>query len=212
MLAEDFGGRVELGKAYYKALTASVRKNFKGKGVIASMEHCNDFMFLGTETISLGHVGSCSFITGDDFWCTDPSGDLMASFWLQGCHMVHCPYNSLWIGNFMRPDWDMFQSTHPCADFHAASRAISGGPVYVSDQVGQHNFKLLRSLVLPDGSILRCQYHALPTRDRLFDDPVHDGKTMLKVWNVNKYPGVVGLFNCQGGGWCGRARTNKSHS
>lgn len=57
MVAEDFGGRVELAKAYYKALTASVRKHFKGNGVIASMEHCNDFMYLGAETISLGRVG-----------------------------------------------------------------------------------------------------------------------------------------------------------
>lgn len=57
MLSEEFGGRVELPKAYYKALTASVRKHFKGNGVFASMEHCNDFMFLGTEAIALGRVG-----------------------------------------------------------------------------------------------------------------------------------------------------------
>lgn len=57
MLSENYGGRVELAKAYYKALTASVRKHFNGNGVIASMEHCNDFMFLGTEAISLGRVG-----------------------------------------------------------------------------------------------------------------------------------------------------------
>lgn len=80
----------------------------------------------------------------------------------------------------------MFQSTHPCAEFHAASRAISGGPIYVSDSVGKHNFQLLKRLVLPDGSILRCQYYALPTRDCLFEDPLHDGKTMLKIWNFNK--------------------------
>lgn len=57
MLSEDFGGRVELAKAYYKAITESVQKYFKGNGVIASMEHCNDFMFLGTQAISLGRVG-----------------------------------------------------------------------------------------------------------------------------------------------------------
>ncbi|GMY14904.1 galactinol--sucrose galactosyltransferase-like [Fagus crenata] len=205
MLSEEYGGRVELAKAYYKALTASVRKHFKGNGVIASMEHCNDFMFLGTEAIALGRVG-------DDFWCTDPSGDPNGTYWLQGCHMVHCAYNSLWMGNFIHPDWDMFQSTHPCAEFHAASRAISGGPIYVSDSVGKHNFKLLKSLVLPDGSILRCQYYALPTRDCLFEDPLHDGKTMLKIWNLNKYTGVLGIFNCQGGGWCPQSRRNKSAS
>ncbi|KAL9343097.1 hypothetical protein Peur_063528 [Populus x canadensis] len=202
MLCEDYGGRVDLAKAYYKALTASVRKHFKGNGVIASMEHCNDFMFLGTEAISLGRVG-------DDFWCTDPSGDPNGTFWLQGCHMVHCAYNSLWMGNFIHPDWDMFQSTHPCAEFHAASRAISGGPIYVSDSVGKHNFPLLKRLVLPDGSILRCNYYALPTRDCLFEDPLHDGNTMLKIWNLNKFTGVIGTFNCQGGGWCRETRRNK---
>lgn len=100
--------------------------------------------------------------------------------------MVHCAYNSVWMGNLIHPDWDMFQSDHPCADFHAASRAISGGPIYVSDSVGKHNFELLNKLVLPDGSILRCQHYALPTRDCLFQDPLHDGKTVLKIWNLNK--------------------------
>ncbi|KAJ1376653.1 Glycosyl hydrolases 36 [Sesbania bispinosa] len=205
MVSEEYGGRVELAKAYYNALTASVRKHFKGNGVISSMQQCNDFMFLGTETISLGRVG-------DDFWCTDPAGDPNGTYWLQGCHMVHCAYNSLWMGNFIHPDWDMFQSDHACAEFHAASRAMSGGPIYVSDSVGKHNFKLLKKLVLPDGSILRCQHYALPTRDCLFEDPLHDGKTMLKIWNLNKYTGVLGLFNCQGGGWCPVARRNKNAS
>jgi hypothetical protein len=136
--------------------------------------------------------------TGDDFWCTDPSGDPNGTFWLQGCHMVHCAYNSLWMGNFIHPDWDMFQSTHPCAEFHAASRAISGGPIYVSDAVGKHNFELLKSLVLPDGSVLRCQYYALPARDCLFEDPLHDGKTLLKIWNLNKvrhpFPSPISSF------------------
>lgn len=144
--------------------------------------------------ISPLHVWCCELgpnlyylvLIGDDFWCTDPSGDPNGTFWLQGCHMVHCAYNSLWMGNFIHPDWDMFQSTHPCAEFHAASRAISGGPIYVSDAVGKHNFPLLKRLVLPDGSILRCEYYALPTRDCLFEDPLHDGNTMLKIWNLNK--------------------------
>ncbi|KAK3413161.1 hypothetical protein EUGRSUZ_I01755 [Eucalyptus grandis] len=129
-----------------------------------------------------------------------------------GCHMVHCAYNSLWMGNFIHPDWDMFQSTHPCALFHAASRAISGGPIYISDALGKHDFELLRRLVLPDGSILRCEHYALPTRDCLFVDPLHDGKTMLKIWNLNKYTGVIGAFNCQGGGWCRESRRNKCAS
>uniref|UniRef100_A0ACD5Z355 Uncharacterized protein n=1 Tax=Avena sativa TaxID=4498 RepID=A0ACD5Z355_AVESA len=205
MLSEEFGGRVELAKAYFRGLTESVRRHFGGNGVIASMEHCNDFMLLGTEAVALGRVG-------DDFWCTDPSGDPNGTFWLQGCHMVHCAYNSLWMGSFIHPDWDMFQSTHPCAAFHAASRAVSGGPIYVSDSVGSHDFALLRRLALPDGTVLRCEHHALPTRDCLFLDPLHDGATMLKIWNLNRFSGVLGVFNCQGGGWCPETRRNKCAS
>lgn len=105
--------------------------------------------------------------------------------------MVHCAYNSLWMGNFIQPDWDMFQTKHSSAQFHAASRAISGGPIYVSDKVGEHDFKLLKSFVLPDGSLLRCEHYALPTKDCLFEDPLHDGKTMLKIWNYNKVKYIV---------------------
>ncbi|KAJ6734313.1 GALACTINOL--SUCROSE GALACTOSYLTRANSFERASE 5-RELATED [Salix purpurea] len=135
MLCEDYGGRVDLAKAYLQGLDSF-------------------------EAISLGRVG-------DDFWCTDPSGDPNGTFWLQGCHMVHCAYNSLWMGNFIHPDWDMFQSTHPCAEFHAASRAISGGPIYVSDSVGKHNFPLLKKLVLPGRfnspvHLLCTSYQGLP--------------------------------------------------
>ena len=100
--------------------------------------------------------------------------------------MVHCAYHTLSMGNFIRLNWDMFQSTNPCAEFHVASRAISGGPIYVSDVAGKHNFPLRRRLVLPDGTILRCEHYALPTRDCLFEDPLHDGNTMLKIWNLNR--------------------------
>ncbi|KAF9674285.1 hypothetical protein SADUNF_Sadunf10G0111400 [Salix dunnii] len=68
---------------------------------------------------------------------------------------------------------------HLCAEFHAGSRAICGGPVYVSDKVGHHNSDLLKKLVLPDGNKFRCQNNALPTGDRLFD-----GTTMLRIWNL----------------------------
>ncbi|KAK7321489.1 hypothetical protein VNO77_32192 [Canavalia gladiata] len=57
-------------------------------------------------SISLGRVGN-------DFWLTDSHGDPNGTLWLQGCHMVHFAYNNLWMGNFICPDWDVFQSLHP---------------------------------------------------------------------------------------------------
>ncbi|OAY81768.1 Stachyose synthase [Ananas comosus] len=166
------------------------------------MQHCNDFFFLGTWQISLGRVGNESFFaSGDDFWFRDPNGDPTGIYWLQGVHSIHCAYNSMWMGRTIQPDWGMFKSDHPCAKFHAGSRAISGGPVYMSDSVGSHNFDLIKKLVFPDGTIPRCQHFALPTRDCLFKNPLSDGKSILKIWNINKFGGVVGAFNCQGAGW-----------
>ncbi|CAO2150089.1 unnamed protein product [Urochloa humidicola] len=193
-VCEDHGGRVELAKAYYDGLSKSIAKNFNGNGIIASMQQCNDFFFLGTRQVVMGRAG-------DDFWFDDPNGDPMGVYWLQGAHMVNCSYNSLWMGQFIRPDWDMFQSDHACAAFHAASRAICGGPVYVSDSLGGHDFALLRRLVFPDGTVPRCLHYALPTRDCLFKNPLFDQQTVLKIWNLNKFGGVIGAFNCQGAGW-----------
>lgn len=56
-VSEDYGGRVELAKAYFKGLTNSLEKNFNGTGLISSMQQCNDFFFLGTQQISMGRVG-----------------------------------------------------------------------------------------------------------------------------------------------------------
>jgi stachyose synthetase len=102
-VCREHGGRVELARAYYDGLSRSVAKNFAGTGIIASMQQCNDFFFLGTRQVAMGRAG-------DDFWFEDPNGDPMGVYWLQGAHMVNCAYNSLWMGQFIRPDWDMCSS------------------------------------------------------------------------------------------------------
>lgn len=80
-----------------------------------------------------------------------------------------------------------------------------------SDKPGNHNFELLKKLVLPDGSVLRAQLPGRPTRDCLFADPARDGTSLLKIWNVNKCTGVVGVFNCQGAGWCRVTKKTRVH-
>lgn len=35
--------------------------------------------------------------------------------------------------------------------------------------------------------------------------------SLLKIWNVNKCSGVVGVFNCQGAGWCKVIKKTRIH-
>ncbi|KAF5474127.1 hypothetical protein F2P56_006056 [Juglans regia] len=194
-LGAGHGGRVSLTRSYHQALEASIGRNFPDNGCIACMCHNNDGIYSAKQTAIVR--------ASDDFYPRDPASHTI--------HISSVAYNSLFLGEFMQPDWDMFHSLHPAADYHGAARAIGGCPIYVSDKPGNHNFELLKKLVLPDGSVLRAQLPGRPTRDCLFADPARDGTSLLKVWNVNKCSGVVGVFNCQGAGWCKIEKKTRIH-
>ncbi|KAK3217795.1 hypothetical protein Dsin_011765 [Dipteronia sinensis] len=185
-LGAGHGGRVSLTRSYNQALEASIARNFTDNGCIACMCHNTDGLYSAKQTAVVR--------ASDDFYPRDPASHTI--------HISSVAYNTLFLGEFMQPDWDMFHSLHPAADYHGAARAIGGCSIYVSDKPGNHNFDLLKKLVLPDGSVLRALLPGRPTRDCLFADPARDGISLLKVWNVNKCTGVVGVFNCQGAGWC----------
>lgn len=194
-LGAGFGGRVSLTRKYHQALEASIARNFPDNGCISCMCHNTDGIYSSNQTAVIR--------ASDDFYPRDPISHTI--------HIASVAYNSLFLGEFMQPDWDMFHSLHPAAEYHAAARAVGGCAIYVSDKPGNHDFDLLKRLVLPDGSILRAQLPGRPTRDCLFCDPTQDGKSLLKIWNMNKYTGVVGAFNCQGAGWCKIEKKNLLH-
>jgi raffinose synthase len=128
--------------------------------------------------------------TSDDFYPDAPAS-------AQALHIYTNAQIGLWFGEFIQPDWDMFQSNHLYGAFHAAARAVSGGPIYVSDRPEGHDFALLRKLVLPSGAILRAQLPGRPTRDCLFSDALRE-PVALKIFNRNLHTGVLGVFNCHG--------------
>lgn len=195
-LGAGYGGRVSLTRSYVQGLEASISRNFPDNGCIACMCHNTDGLYSAKQTAVVR--------ASDDFYPHDPASHTI--------HISSVAYNTLFLGEFMQPDWDMFHSLHPAAEYHAAARAIGGCPIYVSDKPGNHNFELLRKLVLPDGSVLRAQLPGRPTRDCLFIDPARDGVSLLKIWNMNKCSGVVGVFNCQGAGWCKETKRTRIHN
>eukprot|EP01135_Chromosphaera_perkinsii_P003893 Nk52_evm10s261 gene=Nk52_evmTU10s261 len=116
-------------------------------------------------------------------------------------------------------DWDMFFSFNAEADFHAASRAISGGPVYIADEIGKTNFDVLKKLggydlmaqhQNPAMHMLVYEYPAVISLDCVFVDCQVEPKA-LKICNLfgslnaeDKQPlyAVMAAFNCynaQGG-------------
>lgn len=194
-LGAGFGGRVALAKAYHLALEKSIKKNFKDNGIIACMSHNTDGLYSAMQTAVVR--------ASDDFWPRDPASHTV--------HIISVAYNSLFLGEFMQPDWDMFQSRHLAAEFHGAARAVGGCAVYVSDKPGEHDFNVLKKLVLPDGSVLRALLPGRPTRDSLFVDPARDLISVLKIWNMNRFGGIVGAFNCQGAAWCKVGRKYAVH-
>uniref|UniRef100_A0A0D9X9A6 galactinol--sucrose galactosyltransferase n=1 Tax=Leersia perrieri TaxID=77586 RepID=A0A0D9X9A6_9ORYZ len=194
-LGAGHGGRVLLARKYHQALEASVARNFRDNGIICCMSHNTDNLYSSKR--------SAVVRASDDFWPRDPASHTI--------HIASVAYNTVFLGEFMQPDWDMFHSVHPMAEYHAAARAVGGCAIYVSDKPGNHDFNLLKKLVLPDGSILRAKLPGRPTSDCLFSDPARDGKSILKIWNLNEHSGVIGAFNCQGAGWCKLGKKNLVH-
>lgn len=104
--------------------------------------------------------------------------------------------HNFWTSTFAIPDWDMFQTHGPEARFHAAARAISGGPVYVCDKPGLQEPEILKPLVLTGSRVARCDRPALPSADRLFVDATA-GPVLLKATNRAGDCGLVGCFHCR---------------
>lgn len=107
-------------------------------------------------------------------------------------HILLNAYNSVWWSQMVYPDYDMFQSHHPQAEYHAIARAISGGPIYITDTPGKQNFDIINKLIYKNGTIIRADCPALPTEDCLFS--IQD-TIPLKVFSIANRVGLLGVFN-----------------
>ncbi|KAJ6140550.1 Raffinose synthase [Penicillium chermesinum] len=101
------------------------------------------------------------------------------------------------------PDWDMFQTSHPYASFHGAARCISGGPVYITDEPGKHDLKLLEEMLAPTvqgGTIILRPSVVGRTIDVYHD---YNERNILRVGSYTGWAktgsGILGLFNLQSG-------------
>lgn len=141
-----------------------------GAGMDGAILNC---MGMAMENILARPVSALSR-NSDDFFPQRPDGFAE--------HLLQNAYNSLYHNEIYHCDWDMFWTSHPDAQKHALLRAISGGPVYISDPVGQTHPEVLKPLTCLDGRIFRLDRSAKPTEDCVFSDPLQCG--VLKLHNI----------------------------
>lgn len=175
-----YKGMIPLGEAagnLHKAMEGSVGINFDGKLI-----NC---MGMAQENLWNRPVSAISRCSGDFL----PENK---AWFIK--HILQCSYNSFIQGNFLWCDWDMWWTDDAQATKNSVLRAISGGPVYISDKQDRSIRDVVMPLVFSDGRILRCDRPAMPTLDCLTVDTENNPKP-FKVWNRCGQCGVVAAFN-----------------
>lgn len=108
-------------------------------------------------------------------------------------NILQCSFNGLVQGQFYVNDWDMWWTDDGQAVKNSLCRAISGGPVYISDPLDRTVADVLRPLVLSDGRLLRCDGSATPADDCVMTDPTLGG--LFKIRNTCGECGLVACFD-----------------
>ncbi len=170
----------EVARNFHNAMEASVGQHFDN-----NMINCMGMASEDMWNRSVSPISRCS----DDFQPED-------SAWFTK-HILQCSYNDLIQGQFYYCDWDMWWTDDGQAIKNSILRAVSGGPIYVSDKLERSNREILMPLVLDNGRILRCDRPAMPTTDCLTVNPTTSGR-IFKLQNICGDSGVVAVFNLDG--------------
>ncbi len=108
-------------------------------------------------------------------------------------HLTQNVYNSPFQGVVHHPDYDMWWSCHETAEVSAVLRAISGGPIYVSDALGITDPTYILPAIDENGRIFRPDRPANPTYDCFYTDCQAENKP-FKVQNEAALGRVVAAF------------------
>ena len=107
-------------------------------------------------------------------------------------HILQNAYNSIFNSPLYYCDFDMWWTKHFSAKQSSILRAISGGPIYISDRVGETDAGHLLPLIDEAGNIKRPTDTAKPTADCIFTDPTNG---VLKLYNRFQDYYILAIFN-----------------
>ncbi|MEI6865748.1 Sip1-related alpha-galactosidase [Flavicella sp.] len=90
--------------------------------------------------------------------------------------------NAFWLGHTHWLDQDMFFANYKeTARLMAVSRAVSGGPIYLSDEPQNIEDTVLKPLTYADGRILGTLAPGVPLPESLMQDPYFSGKAFRVI-------------------------------
>lgn len=164
----------------HEALERSVQRHFGG--------HIIDCMGMDMENY-LQRPYSAVSRNSDDFFPDVENGFAK--------HITQNVYSALWHSNVYTCDYDMWWSGKSSPVQSGVLRAISGGPVYISDAVGESDPKNILPVCGTDGDLFRLERAAIPTTDRIYTDCLRE-KRILTVFNVYGDAFALAAFNITG--------------
>ncbi|MBQ9481715.1 MAG: hypothetical protein IJU84_06100 [Clostridia bacterium] len=173
--AEGKGGRVKMMKTLLFAMQNAADENFGGE-VINCSSCSNDFF------LNIGN-GSVTRTSGDYMPDKNTENEI---------HIKTNAFVSFWTDPVIVPDWDMFETGSKWGGYHAAARAVSGGPVYCTDDPQNADYSLIRKLSTADGRVKRCVAAAKPTEACLFGTP--EGEP-FRIFNRTENAYVLAAFS-----------------
>lgn len=158
-----------------------------------AVEKANDKYFGGA-------LINCMGMATENFWNRKSavcrfSGDFCPENrkWFGG-HILQCAYNSVIQGSVYYGDWDMWWSDDTQGIKNSVIKAMSGGPIYVSDKLGRSKKEVIMPTVLSNGKVIRLENPAMPSPDCLFEDAREGGKA-FKLFNRHGKNGILAVFN-----------------
>lgn len=96
--------------------------------------------------------------------------------------ILQSTHNASWLGQTFWPDHDMFHSSDTeVAKTMAVTKAMSGGPIYLSDDPSEFRHDVIGPLCYCDGLLIRPDAPGVPVPESLFTDALYDVGHPFKV-------------------------------
>lgn len=104
--------------------------------------------------------------------------------------------NNMWWGDILIGDLDMYHTGNKkTAQYLTVARAVSGGPVYISDEPGHFDKEVIAPLIFNNGKVIRTLAPAVPLEESLFIDAYGSGLPYRVIAPTRHKSCVIAAFN-----------------